>query len=120
VPDVRPYVARAAAAVVPLRIARGLQNKVLEALAMGKAVVASPHAIAGLKPHTDIPALTARSPQEWVDHVVHLLDDEPFRRQLGVRGRAYVEEHHRWDTCLRPFADLLGLAEPCPAVAAVA
>src|SRR5262249_31571633 len=48
VPDVRPYVARAALAVVPLRIARGVQNKVLEAMAMARPVVASPQA--GLKP----------------------------------------------------------------------
>src|SRR5258708_36605069 len=74
--DVRPYVARAALAVVPLRIARGLQNTVLEALAMGKPVVASPPALAGLHPRTNVPVVTARSPQEWVDQVVRLLDDE--------------------------------------------
>jgi sugar transferase (PEP-CTERM/EpsH1 system associated) len=120
VPDVRPYVARAALAVVPLRIARGLQNKVLEALAMGKPVVASPQALAGLKPRTDAPALTARSPQEWVARVVRLLDDENLRRELGARGRAYVEEHHRWDTCLTPFESLPGFAGPGPAALAVA
>jgi sugar transferase (PEP-CTERM/EpsH1 system associated) len=117
--DVRPYVARAALAVVPLRLARGLQNKVLEALAMGKAVVASPQALAGLKPHSDVPAVTARSPEEWVGQVVRLLGDEPLRRELGARGRGYVEEHHRWNTCLGPFESLLGLAEARPAVATV-
>ncbi len=117
VPDVRPYVARAALAVVPLRIARGLQNKVLEALAMGKAVVASPQALAGLQPRTDVPAVTARSPEEWVEHVVRLLDDEALRRQLGARGRQYVEDHHDWDTCLKPLGSLLGLAEARPAFA---
>ena len=119
VPDVRPYVARAACAVVPLRLARGLQNKVLEALAMGKAVVASPHALAGLKRGLDSPVLTAGSPGEWVDRVVRLLDNEALRRHLGALGRDYVEEHHRWDTCLGPFESLLGLAESSPAVAAV-
>lgn len=120
VPDVRPYVARAACAVVPLRLARGLQNKVLEALAMGKAVIASPHALAGLKHRLDAPVLTADSPREWVDHVVRLLDNEALRQHLGALGRGYVEEHYRWDTCLGPFESLLGLAEPSPAVAAVA
>jgi sugar transferase (PEP-CTERM/EpsH1 system associated) len=120
VPDVRPYVARAALAVVPLRIARGLQNKVLEALAMGKPVVASPQALAGLKPRTDAPALPARSPQEWVARVVRLLDDEGLRRDLGARGRAYVEEHHRWDTCLEAFEPLPCFAAPGPAARAVA
>jgi polysaccharide biosynthesis protein PslH len=119
VPDVRPYLARAACAVMPLRLARGLQNKVLEALAMGKAVVASPPALAGLNRRLDAPVLTAASPTEWVDRVVRLLDNEALRRQLGALGRTYVEEHHRWDTCLEPFESLLGLSEPSLALAAV-
>lgn len=119
VPDVRPYLARAACAVMPLRLARGLQNKVLEALAMGKAVVASPQALAGLKRRLEAPVLTAASSTEWVDRVVRLLDNEALRRQLGALGRSYVEEHHRWDTCLEPFESLLGLGEPTLAPAAV-
>ena len=66
VPDVRPYLAQAAVAVVPLRLARGIQNKVLEAMAMGKATVASPAALAGLrriKPGTHL--LSAATPAEW-------------------------------------------------------
>jgi len=118
VPDVRPYLARAACAVMPLRLARGLQNKVLEALAMGKAVVASPHALAGLKHRLDAPVLTAGSSSEWVNRIVRLLDDEAFGRHLGALGRGYVEEHYRWDTCLEPFVSLLGLTEPSPALAA--
>ncbi len=59
VSDVRPYLAEAAVAVNPLRIARGLQNKVLEAMAMGKAVVASPQALAGLRHRDDAPPLCA-------------------------------------------------------------
>src|SRR5207244_12834951 len=83
VPDVRPYVARAACAVVPLRLARGLQNKVLEALAMGKAVVASPHALAGLKRRLDAPVLTAGSPRGGVDRGVGVRDDAALRRPPG-------------------------------------
>jgi sugar transferase (PEP-CTERM/EpsH1 system associated) len=116
VPDVRPYVARAAVSVTPLRIARGLQNKVLEALAMAKAVVASPQALAGLKDPADVPVLTARSAQEWVGMVVSVLDNEALRQDLGVRGRTYVERHHDWGRCLEPFGSLLGLgAESQPA-----
>src|SRR5207248_10370759 len=48
VPDVRPYVAHAVAAVAPMRIARGIQNKVLEAMAMGKPVIATPGALEGI------------------------------------------------------------------------
>jgi sugar transferase (PEP-CTERM/EpsH1 system associated) len=114
VPDVRPHLSWAAVAVAPLRIARGVQNKVLEALAMRKAVVASPQALAGLRERLDLPALTATTPAEWAEHIGRLLGDEPLRRQLGAAGRRYVEAHHSWERCLEPLSELLGL----PAAAA--
>jgi sugar transferase (PEP-CTERM/EpsH1 system associated) len=109
VPDVRPYLAGAAVVVAPLRIARGLQNKVLEAMAMGRAVVSSPQALTGLSQQLDAPALVASTRQEWVDQVVRLLDNAALREQLGAEGRRYVEAHHHWERCLEPFAVLLGL-----------
>jgi sugar transferase (PEP-CTERM/EpsH1 system associated) len=119
VADVRPYLAQAAVAVVPLRLARGVQNKVLEALAMGRACVASPQAVAGLaglgvRPGTHL--LSASSPDEWVEAVGRLLDDGDLRQRLGDAGRHHVEARHRWEDCLEPFAALLGLAAPAPAV----
>ncbi len=111
VPDVRPYLARAALAVVPLRLARGIQNKVLEALAMGKATVASPAALAGLRqvrPGTHL--LSASAPAEWVQAVTALLEQPEQRAVLGEAGRAYVETHHEWGRCLAPFDDLIDLA----------
>jgi sugar transferase (PEP-CTERM/EpsH1 system associated) len=109
VPDVRPHLSWAAVAVAPLRIARGVQNKVLEALAMRKPVVASPQALVGLRERLDLPALTAATPAEWAEYVGRLLGDEPLRRQLGAAGRRYVEAHHSWERCLEPLSDLLGL-----------
>jgi sugar transferase (PEP-CTERM/EpsH1 system associated) len=109
VPDVRPYLAGAAVAVVPLRIARGIQNKVLEAMAMAKPVVASPQGLTGLSNKQDLPALTASERLEWVEQVGRLLDSPALRRQLGVAGRAYVEAYHDWDRCLEPFGPILGL-----------
>jgi sugar transferase (PEP-CTERM/EpsH1 system associated) len=120
VTDVRPHLAGAAVVVVPLQIARGVQNKVLEALALGKAVVASPQSLEGLGAEPGVHLLAASSPAQWVEAVTRLLDDEPLRRRLGAAGRHYVEEHHHWDRCLEPFAALLGLAtepEPEPAAA---
>ena len=110
VPDVRPYLGRAAVAVVPLRIARGVQNKVLEALAMGKATVASPESLAGLRARPGTHLLAASSASEWVEAVDRLLDDEPLRRQFGAAGRRYVEEHHCWDRCLETLGPILGLS----------
>ena len=109
VPDVRPDLAGAAVAVNPLRIVRGIQNKVLEAMAMSKAVIASPQALAGLGRRDDAPVLCARSPEEWVVQVGKLLDQPEERRRLGVEGRRYVERNHDWERCLRPFDPLLGL-----------
>ncbi len=109
VDDVRPYLARAAVTVVPLRIARGLQNKVTEALAMGKATVITPHVLAGLRAQPGTHLLTAASPAEWRQSVLRLLADRDFRKRLGQAGRRYVEEHHRWQQCLEPLTGLLGL-----------
>lgn len=105
VPDIRPHLARAAVAVVPVRIARGVQNKVLEALAMGKATVAAPPALAALHAEPGRHVIAARTPKEWADAVAHLLGDPDRRASLGRAGRAYVEEHHHWDWCLAPLTD---------------
>jgi sugar transferase (PEP-CTERM/EpsH1 system associated) len=109
VPDVRPSVQRAAVVIVPLRIARGLQNKALEALAMGKATVASPQALAGLQGLGDLPVLPASSPAEWVASITTLLQDETLRAQVGAAGRRYVEKNHHWERRLQAFDPLLGL-----------
>jgi sugar transferase (PEP-CTERM/EpsH1 system associated) len=118
VADVRPHLAGAAVVIAPLRIARGVQNKVLEALAMGKAVVASPEALEGLGTEPGVHALAASTAEEWADAVSALFGDESLRRRLGTAARRYVEEHHRWETCLEPFGALLGLPAAPPAVLA--
>lgn len=105
VPDIRPHLASAAVAVVPMRLSRGLQNKVLEALAMSKATVAAPPALAALGTEPGVHLLRAETPDEWVDAVCRLLADSSQRQRLGTAGRCYVEEHHHWDTCLAPLVD---------------
>jgi polysaccharide biosynthesis protein PslH len=114
VPDVRPYLTRAAVTVVPLRLARGVQNKVLESLAMARATVASPQPLAGLAAKPDVHLIRAETPAEWVKALVRLFGDPHRRRQLGLAGRSYVEEYHNWDRCLEPFANLFGLHPNLP------
>lgn len=109
VPDVRPHLERASVVVVPLRIARGIQNKVLEGLAMGKAVLASPEALKGFPPGLEVPVRPASAPGEWVEGLLNLFDDAEERRRLGRAGRAFALAHHRWDRCLEPLADILGV-----------
>jgi sugar transferase (PEP-CTERM/EpsH1 system associated) len=114
VPDVRPYLAEAAVVIAPLRIARGVQNKVLEAMAMAKPVLASPQALAGLEHKSQLPALAATSPHEWINSLMALFEDDRKRRELGAAGRRFVKTYHSWEHCLEPFDLLLGLSRECP------
>jgi sugar transferase (PEP-CTERM/EpsH1 system associated) len=109
VPDVRPWLARSAVVIIPLRIARGVQNKVLESLAMAKAVVASPAANSGLKAVPGEHLLNANRPMEWSDSIEQLLDSGDLRTRLGLAGRQFVEAYHSWEKCLSPLDSILDL-----------
>lgn len=103
VPDVRLFVASARVVVAPLRLGRGVQNKVLEALAMGKAVVGSPQALAALRTETGKHLMMAATSTEWIDVLAGLLANPERCRELGAAGRQYVEINHRWEECLEPL-----------------
>lgn len=98
VPDVRPYIRHAHAAVAPLRIARGIQNKVLEAMAMATPTVVSPQALEGINatPGTEL-ALATEVP-EWIEALSMLL----ARRDdlMGRAARTCVERHYSWPSNL--------------------
>jgi glycosyltransferase involved in cell wall biosynthesis len=108
VPDVRPYVAQSRFSVAPLQIARGIQNKVLEAMAMGKPVVASPQALEGLAIEPDRDALAAATPVEWSRAMLRLYSDDRLAADLGACGQAYVVANHAWSACLAPLTGVLG------------
>ncbi len=107
VPDVRPFVANAQVVVVPLRIARGLQNKVLEAMAMSRPVIASSPALAGLTSIQECPALRADEQSHWLCHFDQLFTDSRACHSFAQQGRSYVEEHYAWDECLQPLHQLI-------------
>lgn len=96
VPDVRPHLAAADLACVPLRVARGLQNKMLEAMAMGLPVVATSPAYEGLDAPEGAGIEVADDPTEFAARIVALLQDDARRREAGRRARAYVEARHKW------------------------
>lgn len=97
VPDLRPYLARATLAVCPMRYAVGIQNKVLEAMAMGTPVVATPPVQGGLRAVPGRDLVIAAGAEAFAEAVLRLLDDPAERAALGTAGRAYVETHHRWE-----------------------
>jgi len=105
VADTRPYLGRAFAAVAPLRVARGVQNKVLEALAMGAPVVASPSACLGIGARADRELIMADDPTEWVHRLLSL--DAAERARLSKAGRLWVERNHRWEDILRALDNWL-------------
>jgi len=96
VPDLRPHLSRAAVAVAPLPYAVGIQNKVLEAMACGIPVVASPEAAGGLGARPGVEILLAADPGAFARSVIRLLQNRSERRQMGSAGRNFVETHHDW------------------------
>jgi glycosyltransferase involved in cell wall biosynthesis len=91
------WIARGAVCVAPIRAAAGLQNKLLEALAMGKALVATPEANEGIQAPAGEALLLAREPAAFATAVLELLDDAARRRALGLAGRAFVEAKWTWE-----------------------
>ena len=111
VPDVRPYLAEATLAVVPLLTARGIQNKVLEAMAMGRAVVGSSGALEGLDVDVGGDVCRADTPDEWRKAVAELLADTPRRVAMERSARACVLARYSWAARMKPLVDLcVGLA----------
>lgn len=106
VPDVRPYLAAASLAVAPLHMARGVQNKILEAMAAGRAVVASPEALAGLEVAQGSEVLSARMPREWQDRIRFLLADPAARSRVEQAARARVLRDYVWSARLAPLVAL--------------
>jgi sugar transferase (PEP-CTERM/EpsH1 system associated) len=107
VPDVRPITRRAAVNVAPLRIARGTQNKVLEAMAMGLPVVASTAAARGVDAVPGEHLLAANDPQGFADAVVGLLESAAARARLADAARSRVLSHHSWASSMRRLDALL-------------
>ena len=105
VPDVRPYIAHAKVAVAPLRIARGIQNKVLEAMAMATPVVVSPQALEGIdaKPGTEL--VLADGAAAFVEAISNLLSRQADA--MGRAARAKVERQYSWPSNLACIGERL-------------
>jgi sugar transferase (PEP-CTERM/EpsH1 system associated) len=97
VEDVRPYVMKAAVYIVPLRIGGGTRLKIVEALAMGKAVVSTLVGAEGLLVTDGREILLADTPEQFATAVIRLLNDVDLRERLGRAGRELVERHYGWN-----------------------
>ena len=110
VPDVRPHVRSSAAMVAPLAIARGTQNKILEAMALGVPVVTSSIAAGGVDAEAGRHLIVADSVEQQVGAILRVLDDAGERMRLAQAGRARVLTHHAW---ARSMQRLDGIIDDC-------
>jgi sugar transferase (PEP-CTERM/EpsH1 system associated) len=97
VPDTRPYLDTAEVFVAPLRVARGVQNKLLEALAMGLPCIASAIAWRGTTVGRGNGILVADNAAEFAAHVIRLLRDSAFRAETAKKAREAAEAQYRWE-----------------------
>jgi glycosyltransferase involved in cell wall biosynthesis len=98
VSDLRPYLRSSAVAAAPIPYGAGIQNKVLEAMACGVPVVASPQASSSLHACPERDLLVAETPSGFAAAIVRVLESPNLREQLRSAGLQYVRTHHRWDT----------------------
>ena len=105
VADVRPYLAHAVVAVAPMRIARGIQNKVLEAMAMGRPVVVTEGALEGIEAEPNVHLLRADDPHDFAAACLRLAG--PEGAVVGTAARECVVARYNWSVRLKPLIPLL-------------
>jgi sugar transferase (PEP-CTERM/EpsH1 system associated) len=96
VEDIRPYYNNADICVIPLRIARGIQNKVLEAMSMGKAVVTTSTAVQSIKATSGVHLLVEDNSDKFAEAVSMLLENHTLRNYLGTKARQFVKSNYNW------------------------
>jgi sugar transferase (PEP-CTERM/EpsH1 system associated) len=107
VDDIRPWIASADMVVAPLRIARGIQNKVLEAMAMARPVIASAAAAEGIEARSGEHFLVAASDKAMAEALCALAADPARAKAIGEAGRAHMLAHYQWDARLAPLLQWL-------------
>jgi sugar transferase (PEP-CTERM/EpsH1 system associated) len=107
VDDVRPYLARGAVCIVPLRIGGGTRLKIFEAMAMAKPIVSTSIGAEGLPVRNAEHLLLADEPKKFADSVISLLRDSDRRKQMGLAARKLVEENYSWTQVANMFAAVL-------------
>lgn len=116
--DVRPWIAGADLVVAPLTIARGVQNKVLEAMAMARPVLATPAAATGIPARDGFEIVVANGAEALARQTLALLHDPVRAAAIGQSARAFVIRECGWDHVLAPLCGLLGLDDKGQASAA--
>lgn len=114
VDNIQPYVTQSAAFVAPMRIARGVQNKILEAMAMGVPVVTNSLGFEGITATPGVDIFVEDDPQKFAQQVVALMTDAKLRATVALNARKSIAQHYDWDTNLSVLEKtLLHVVEQC-------
>jgi len=105
VPDIKPFLGRASVALCPIRIRAGIQNKILEAMALGVPVVATPVCCAGLQLEPGKHLLVADGPEAFASAIELLLDNATLRAKVIEAGTTCVEHQHNWADSVTALED---------------
>ena len=114
VPDVRPYLQHAAVVTAPLRLARGVQNKVLEAMAMGRPVVCAAACAQAIGAQPGIHLCAAQDASDYVTSISKLVAEPDAAGSIGEAGRRFVVDRYSWEARLAPLDKILEWLERGP------
>lgn len=107
VPDIRPRLHAASVAISPLHLARGIQNKVLEAMAAGLPVISTPQSATGIDGDPGKHFLIAETADEWCEALRTFAGDADYRVQVGQAARQFVVDRYSWNARLAPITSVL-------------
>ena len=107
VEDIRPYIAKGAVYIVPLRVGSGTRLKIFEAMAMGKAVVSTTIGAEGLPVTNGVDVVLADEPDQFANEVCRLLESASERKRIGAAARTLVEEKYSWEVVANQVESVL-------------
>ncbi len=107
VDDIRTCYAQSRIFIAPMQIGTGLQNKILEAMAMQLPCVSSEMANRALDATNGKEILLGHKPEEYVQHILHLLEDKPFADEIALQGFNYVSANYNWATLTEKINEII-------------
>ncbi len=105
--DIRPYLLDSAVSICPIRMGAGMQNKILEAMAVGAPVVTSSVGLEGIDAQNGEHVLVADDADSFAEAVLQLMREKSYRRQISEQARHLIEEKYTWEKTLFPLMEML-------------